>query len=115
MYSGRRRAGEARRQAVQAVVRGTTGASASASAADAKPAVLGCVSLNLVAPGGHAPPDTSLVQGLGDGVALPSMSSLVASHVQPAGRARALGLCFSGFNIGGWVVGGWWVVRHGAW
>eukprot|EP00198_Chlamydomonas_reinhardtii_P002510 XP_001691846.1 predicted protein [Chlamydomonas reinhardtii] len=41
--------------------------------------------------------------GLGEGVALPSMSNLVASHIQPAAKARALGLCFSGFHSGNLV------------
>ncbi|GLC37990.1 hypothetical protein PLESTB_000448400 [Pleodorina starrii] len=38
--------------------------------------------------------------GFGEGVALPSMSNLVASHIPPASKARALGLCFSGFHSG---------------
>ncbi|KAG2442479.1 hypothetical protein HXX76_002565 [Chlamydomonas incerta] len=41
--------------------------------------------------------------GLGEGVALPSMSNLVASHIEPAAKARALGLCFSGFHSGNLV------------
>jgi predicted MFS family arabinose efflux permease len=42
-------------------------------------------------------------QGLGEGVALPSMNNLVASHVPPSAKARALGMCFSGFHSGEWV------------
>jgi len=38
--------------------------------------------------------------GLGEGVALPSMSSLVARHVPPSSRATALGASFSGFHCG---------------
>ncbi|KXZ57010.1 hypothetical protein GPECTOR_1g912 [Gonium pectorale] len=38
--------------------------------------------------------------GFGEGVALPSMSNLVANHIAPAAKARALGLCFSGFHSG---------------
>ncbi|GIL51685.1 hypothetical protein Vafri_7616 [Volvox africanus] len=38
--------------------------------------------------------------GFGEGVALPSMSNLVASHIPAASKARALGLCFSGFHSG---------------
>ena len=38
--------------------------------------------------------------GLGEGVALPSMSSLVARHVPAASRATALGASFSGFHCG---------------
>lgn len=28
------------------------------------------------------------------------MSNLVASHIPPAAKARALGMCFSGFHSG---------------
>ncbi|EFJ48511.1 hypothetical protein VOLCADRAFT_60348, partial [Volvox carteri f. nagariensis] len=38
--------------------------------------------------------------GFGEGVALPSMSNLVAAHVAAASKARALGFCFSGFHSG---------------
>ncbi|GBF90924.1 anion transporter, chloroplastic-like [Raphidocelis subcapitata] len=38
--------------------------------------------------------------GLGEGVALPSMNNLVARHVPPSAKARALGMCFSGFHSG---------------
>ena len=41
--------------------------------------------------------------GLGEGVALPSMSSLVARHVPPSCRATALGASFSGFHCGNLV------------
>ncbi len=40
-------------------------------------------------------------QGLGEGVALPSMNNLVARHVPAAAKARALGMCFTGFHSGG--------------
>lgn len=40
-------------------------------------------------------------QGLGEGVALPTMSNLVATHIPKEARARALGLAFSGFHGGG--------------
>jgi ACS family sodium-dependent inorganic phosphate cotransporter/ACS family sodium-dependent inorganic phosphate cotransporter-like MFS transporter 9 len=38
--------------------------------------------------------------GLGEGVALPSMNALVAANVPPSAKARALGVCFSGFHSG---------------
>jgi ACS family sodium-dependent inorganic phosphate cotransporter/ACS family sodium-dependent inorganic phosphate cotransporter-like MFS transporter 9 len=38
--------------------------------------------------------------GAGEGVALPSMSALVAAHVPPARRATALGAAFAGFHCG---------------
>ncbi|KIY98369.1 putative anion transporter 2 [Monoraphidium neglectum] len=41
--------------------------------------------------------------GLGEGVALPSMNNLVARHVPPSAKARALGMCFSGFHSGNLV------------
>lgn len=44
----------------------------------------------------------STPQGLGEGVALPSMNNLVARHVPPSAKARALGMCFSGFHSGAW-------------
>ncbi len=46
------------------------------------------------------PPCAHHPQGLGEGVALPAMSNLVASHIPPAAKARALGMCFSGFHSG---------------
>lgn len=39
-------------------------------------------------------------QGLGEGVALPSMSNMVAAHVPPSAKARALGMSFTGFHTG---------------
>lgn len=41
--------------------------------------------------------------GLGEGVALPAMNSLVAAHVPGGSRATALGLCFGGFHAGNLV------------
>ncbi|KAF8067233.1 PHT4 [Scenedesmus sp. PABB004] len=41
--------------------------------------------------------------GLGEGVALPSMSSMVSRHVPPPAKARALGMAFSGFHSGNLV------------
>jgi predicted MFS family arabinose efflux permease len=41
--------------------------------------------------------------GLGEGVALPAMNSLVAGHVPGKSRATALGLCFGGFHAGNLV------------
>lgn len=41
--------------------------------------------------------------GLGEGVALPSMNNMVAGHVPPAAKARALGMCFTGFHSGNLV------------
>lgn len=41
-----------------------------------------------------------VAQGLGEGVALPSMSNLVANHVPPSAKARALGMSFTGFHTG---------------
>eukprot|EP00775_Hariotina_reticulata_P012650 gene12650-12778_t len=41
--------------------------------------------------------------GLGEGVALPSMSNMVAAHVPPAAKARALGMSFTGFHTGNLV------------
>lgn len=41
-----------------------------------------------------------VVQGLGEGVALPSMSNMVAAHVPPSAKARALGMSFTGFHTG---------------
>ncbi len=38
--------------------------------------------------------------GLGEGVALPAMSNLVATRVAPRARATALGLVFAGFQAG---------------
>ncbi|PNH05045.1 putative anion transporter 4, chloroplastic [Tetrabaena socialis] len=38
--------------------------------------------------------------GLGEGVALPAMSNLVATYVPPGAKARALGFCFTGFHSG---------------
>lgn len=40
------------------------------------------------------------MQGLGEGVALPSMNNMVAGHVPAAAKARALGMCFTGFHSG---------------
>jgi ACS family sodium-dependent inorganic phosphate cotransporter/ACS family sodium-dependent inorganic phosphate cotransporter-like MFS transporter 9 len=40
-------------------------------------------------------------QGLGEGVALPSMNNLVSAHVPPSAKARALGMSFTGFHTGG--------------
>lgn len=47
-------------------------------------------------------------QGLGEGVALPSMSNMVAAHVPPSAKARALGMSFTGFHTGTEGVG----MRH---
>jgi len=41
--------------------------------------------------------------GLGEGVALPAMNSLIASRVAPGRRATALGVCFGGFHAGNLV------------
>lgn len=41
--------------------------------------------------------------GVGEGVVLPSMNSLVAKHIPPAAKARALGLIFTGFHTGNLV------------
>jgi MFS family permease len=41
-----------------------------------------------------------LLQGLGEGVALPSMSNMVAAHVPASAKARALGMSFTGFHTG---------------
>jgi ACS family sodium-dependent inorganic phosphate cotransporter/ACS family sodium-dependent inorganic phosphate cotransporter-like MFS transporter 9 len=41
--------------------------------------------------------------GLGEGVALPAMNSLVAANVPAGSRATALGLCFGGFHSGNLV------------
>lgn len=41
--------------------------------------------------------------GLGEGVVLPSMNSLVATQVAPALKARALGTVFTGFHCGNLV------------
>lgn len=41
--------------------------------------------------------------GLGEGVALPAMNSLVAAHAPRGSRATALGLCFGGFHSGNLV------------
>ncbi|KAF5829807.1 major facilitator superfamily domain-containing protein [Dunaliella salina] len=38
--------------------------------------------------------------GLGEGVALPSMNNLVATYVPKEAKARALGMCFTGFHTG---------------
>ena len=38
--------------------------------------------------------------GLGEGVALPCMNSLIAVNIPPARRATALGTAFSGFHSG---------------
>ncbi|GAX82959.1 hypothetical protein CEUSTIGMA_g10386.t1 [Chlamydomonas eustigma] len=38
--------------------------------------------------------------GLGEGVALPTMNNLMATHIPKAARSRALGLSFSGFHCG---------------
>jgi hypothetical protein len=51
-----------------------------------------------------------LPQGLGEGVALPSMNNLVAAHIPPNAKSRALGMAFSGFHSGG---GGHKHVRQG--
>jgi ACS family sodium-dependent inorganic phosphate cotransporter/ACS family sodium-dependent inorganic phosphate cotransporter-like MFS transporter 9 len=40
------------------------------------------------------------LQGLGEGVALPSMNNLVATYIPKEAKARALGMCFSGFHTG---------------
>jgi MFS family permease len=48
-------------------------------------------------------------QGLGEGVALPSMNNMVAAHVPPSAKARALGMSFTGFHTGTAGVGG---LRH---
>ena len=34
-------------------------------------------------------------------MALPSMSSLVANYVPKEAKSRALGMCYSGFHLGG--------------
>ncbi|KAL6765902.1 major facilitator superfamily domain-containing protein [Haematococcus lacustris] len=41
--------------------------------------------------------------GLGEGVALPAMNNLVASFIPKDMKARALGLCFTGFHTGNLV------------
>lgn len=41
------------------------------------------------------------IQGLGEGVVMPSMNSLVANAVPLNLKATALGLIFLGFNSGG--------------
>lgn len=41
--------------------------------------------------------------GFGEGVALPSMNNLIATRIQPAQRATALGMCFMGFHSGNLV------------
>jgi predicted MFS family arabinose efflux permease len=41
--------------------------------------------------------------GVGEGVVLPSMNSLVATHVSPAAKSRALGFIFTGFHSGNLV------------
>ncbi|WIA32968.1 hypothetical protein OEZ86_006131 [Tetradesmus obliquus] len=41
--------------------------------------------------------------GLGEGVALPSMSNMVAAHVPASAKARALGMSFTGFHSGNLV------------
>lgn len=40
------------------------------------------------------------LQGLGEGVALPSMNNLIAAHVPKEAKARGLGMAFSGFHTG---------------
>lgn len=56
-------------------------------------------------------------QGLGEGVALPCMNNLIATHVPKSAKARGLGMAFSGFHCGEHVGGvvhaqgtiwGWW-------
>lgn len=39
-------------------------------------------------------------QGLGEGVALPAMNNLIATHIDPKAKARGLGVAFSGFHSG---------------
>lgn len=39
-------------------------------------------------------------QGLGEGVALPTMSNMIAKYVPKEAKGRALGLAFSGFHSG---------------
>lgn len=41
-----------------------------------------------------------MMVGLGEGVALSCMNSLIASYLPPAVKSRALGICFSGFHCG---------------
>lgn len=41
--------------------------------------------------------------GVGEGVVLPSMNSLVATHIPRAAKARALGFIFTGFHCGNLV------------
>ncbi len=41
-----------------------------------------------------------LIQGIGEGVVLPSMNSLVSTYVPPAAKSRGLGMAFSGFHSG---------------
>lgn len=41
------------------------------------------------------------MQGLGEGVVMPSMNSLVAKTVPMKSKATALGMIFLGFNSGG--------------
>jgi len=38
--------------------------------------------------------------GLGEGVALPSMNNLIASHIPKEAKSKALGMAFSGFHCG---------------
>lgn len=40
------------------------------------------------------------MQGLGEGVAMPSMNNLVSRFVPLAAKATAIGLIFLGFNCG---------------
>ena len=53
------------------------------------------------------------MQGLGEGVAMPSMNNLVSRFVPLATKATAIGAIFLGFNCGmdGWS-GNCWVCRY---
>ncbi len=46
------------------------------------------------------------MQGLGEGVALPTMNNLMANHIPREAKARALGMAFSGFHSGEAYEGG---------
>lgn len=49
----------------------------------------------------------AMLQGLGEGVALPSMNNLVATWVPKESKAKGLGMCFSGFHTGLWLCWKW--------
>lgn len=53
-------------------------------------------------------------QGVGEGVALPSMSSLVSNFVPMESKAKGLGLCFTGFNTGALEAGMGQACTHAA-